>query len=303
MSDLQPHTGFGFGSRGRLAAITAMCCWSAGNVIVASSDMPGLQIAFWRLLLGGVTYGLVFFGTGRRLHWATVRLVFLPAVVIGLEIGTFFTALRNTTVANATIIGALQPIVLLAVASRRFQESVTRLLFGASLIAVGGVAVAVLGSSDEVAWSPRGDLLAFLSMFLFSAYFVTVKNVRGRVDTFTLQTVSMAIGAMVVFPMAAVDAGTLAVPVPSWAEWRLVLLLLAIPGTGHVLMNWAHLHVSLSLTGMLTLAIPVVSAGGAWLAIDEPITAVQVLGMTVVVVVLAFVVRRDVALRAPMGRR
>ena len=75
-------------------------------------------------------------------------------------------------------------------------------------------------------------------------------------------------------------------------------MLLAVPGTGHYLMNWAHLHVSLTLTGFLTLAIPVLSAAGGWLVLDQRLTVVQVLGMAVVLSTLVVVVRRDARMHA-----
>jgi drug/metabolite transporter (DMT)-like permease len=291
------NTGPGDRNRlGRVSAMAGVTCWSAGNIMVARFDMPGLWIGFWRLTLGAVVYGLVLHLGGRRISIATLRLVAPAAIVIACEIGIFFTALRTTTVANATIIGALQPIVLLAVASRRYRESVTAWLVGATLVAVAGIALVVQGSSSQSGWSLRGDLLALVSVFFFSAYFVFVKDIRHKIDTFTLQTTSMTIGAVVLFPMAAIHAGTLAVPFPSWGQWGWLLALLAIPGTGHFLMNWAHLHVSLSLTGLLTLGIPVISGIGAWLALDERVTPIQVVGMVVVLAVLVTVIVRDTRL-------
>ena len=281
---------------GRLSALAGVTCWSMGNIMVSRFDMPGLWIGFWRLTIGAVIYGLVLHLGGRRISLATLRLVAPAAIVIACEIGIFFTALRTTTVANATIIGALQPIILLAVASRRYRESVTAWLLGATLVAVAGIALVVQGSSSQSEWSLHGDILALVAMFFFSAYFVLVKEIRHKVDTFTLQTASMAIGGVALYPMAVIQAGTLAVPFPSWSQWAWLLALLAVPGTGHFLMNWAHLHVSLSLTGLLTLAIPVISGIGAWIVLDERVTPVQGLGMAVVLAVLVIVIVRDARL-------
>ena len=281
------------------SATVAICCWSAGNVIVAGFDLPGLQIGFWRLFLGALVYGTFLYAGGRRITWATVRLVALPAVTIALEIALFFVALHNTSLANATTIGALQPILLMAVASRRYRESVTAWLLGATLVAVAGIALVVQGSSSQSEWSLHGDILALVAMFFFSAYFVLVKEIRHKVDTFNLQTASMAIGGVALYPMAVIQAGTLAVPFPSWGQWAWLLALLAVPGTGHFLMNWAHLHVSLSLTGLLTLAIPVISGIGAWIVLDERVTPVQGLGMAVVLAVLVVVIVRDARLARP----
>jgi drug/metabolite transporter (DMT)-like permease len=66
-------------------------------------------------------------------------------------------------------------------------------------------------------------------------------------------------------------------------------------------MNWAHLHVSLSVTGLLTLAIPVLSTLGAWLILDQHFTPVQALGGVLVLGVLTGVVRRDARLASRGG--
>ena len=191
---------------GRLSALAGVTCWSMGNIMVSRFDMPGLWIGFWRLTIGAVIYGLVLHLGGRRISLATLRLVAPAAIVIACEIGIFFTALRTTTVANATIIGALQPIILLAVASRRYRESVTAWLLGATLVAVAGIALVVQGSSSQSEWSLHGDILALVAMFFFSAYFVLVKEIRHKVDTFTLQTASMAIGGVALYPMVGLAA-------------------------------------------------------------------------------------------------
>ena len=284
--------------RGRASAAVAVCCWSVGNVIVAGFDLPGLQIGFWRLLLGAAVYTTFLYAGGRRITWATARLVALPAVTIALEIAVFFVAIQHTSLANATTIGALQPILLMVVASRRYREQVSGWLVGVAVVAVGGVSLVMFGGGGVADGHLRGDLLAVMSMVLFSAYFVFVKDVRHRVDTFTLQTTSMAIGALVLLPLAAIDSGRLVPPFPSWSQWGWLALLLAVPGTGHFLMNWAHLHVSLTLAGLLTLAIPVLSAGGGWLVLDQRLTVVQVLGMVVVLSTLVLVVRRDARMHA-----
>ena len=58
---------------------------------------------------------------------------------------------------------------------------------------------------------------------------------------------------------------------------------------GHFLMNWAHAHVDLVVTSLLTLAVPVVATAIAAWTLDEPVVALQVAGMAVVVVALGIV--------------
>ncbi len=280
---------------GRIAAVFAVVCWSAGNVIVARLDLSGIEIAFWRQFLGAVVYGTVFILIGKRFTWSQIKLAFPVAILFCSEIAVFFTALNITTVANATIIGALQPIVLIIVAGGKFGEVITKRLVGISIFATGGVAVVVLGSSNDVSWSPLGDLLALLAMILFSAYFVAVKSVRVHIDTFTLQTLAMFIGSIGLLPFLIIFQGsTSGFPALTQNEFLWIVVLLIVPGSGHFLMNWAHLHVSLSLAGLLMLAIPVLSAGGAWFFLDQSVSILQVVGGAVVIFALVIVTRDDV---------
>ncbi|HCV33877.1 MAG TPA: hypothetical protein DGF10_04350 [Acidimicrobiaceae bacterium] len=305
MTGVPPHQARDFvgardhSSLGRVSAVGAVVLWSAGNVIVAQFDMPGLAIGFWRLTLGSLVYSAFLYAGGRRIGWNEVRMAAPVAVLFALELGLFFVALHHTTVANATIIGSLQTIVLMAVAARRYRERIGWWLAGVGAVALGGVVVVVVGgvSGEGVGLNLRGDLFAVVAMLLFSAYFVMAKEVRPRIDTFTLQTTIMGIGALVLLPMAAIDAGRVLPPLPSWSQWGWLVLLMIIPGTGHFLMNWAHLHVTLSLTGILMLAIPVLSTLGAWLVLDQALGFVQGLGMVVVLASLVLVVRRDARLQ------
>ena len=276
---------------GRLSAIGAIVLWSIGTVMIAHIDLPGIQAAFWRLVLGAVLYPTFFYASGRRLSWRQVRLAAPAAVLFAVQLGVAFTAVKATSVANMTTIAALVPAVLIVVSSVRYREPI-----GIKTVLMGGVAVigvvVIIRSAPgtDGAAGLRGDLLAIVGMLMFAAYFVMVKEVRQHLDTFSLQTLTMVIGAAVLYPFAAIEAGRLMAPVPSLGNWIWVAAVLAVPGTGHFLMNWAHLHVSLTVSGMLTLGIPVLSAIGAWLVLGQEMTPIQMGGMVVALTALVVVV-------------
>ena len=98
---------------GRLSAVGAIVLWSIGTVMIAYIDLPGIQAAFWRLVLGAVLYPTFFYASGRRLNWRQVRLAAPAAVLFAVQLGVAFTAIKATSVANMTTIAALLPAVLI----------------------------------------------------------------------------------------------------------------------------------------------------------------------------------------------
>ncbi|MCP3972912.1 MAG: DMT family transporter [bacterium] len=281
---------------GLAAAVTAIFFWATGNIIVREVDLPGVQIAFWRILLAAGVYWAILVFSGRSLSWSAFKKSIPAGITISLEIALFFVAIKATTVANTTVIAALQPIVLLAFGIRRFGERITPRHIALALSALAGVSLVVLGSSTHPIWSPRGDVLAFAAMLLFSAYYVTAKRAREVVPALEFQTAVWIVGVLVLFPFAVIDAG--GIVLPSASNWWGLVLLLLIPGTGHFLMNWAHARVNLSVTSMLTLGIPVISTLAAAVVLEEAISGWQIPGILIVIAALVDAIRREARIRS-----
>ena len=101
-------------TRGHAAVVTAVLLWSAGNLIIRGVPMDPAQIAFWRVLLAAGLYWVALRARGRRLTWTDLRVSAPAGAAIGIELWLFFTALKTTSIANATVIGAIQPLIVIA---------------------------------------------------------------------------------------------------------------------------------------------------------------------------------------------
>lgn len=281
------------------AASTAIVCWAAGNIMVTKVPLGGLQIAFWRILLAAVVYSGVVYVGGRRITRDQLRRSVLTGVAIALEIAIFFVAIKSTTVASATVIGSLVPLLLMGVAVRQFGERVSRFLIGVSIVSLGGVVLVMSGASSSSSWSLRGDLLSVVALVFFAAYFAFGKAAREHVPALEFQASIWIVGAVTLLPIAVVDAG--GVVVPSASNWLWLIALLAVPGTGHLLMNWSHPRVRLAISSMLTLAVPVLTTAAGVVFLDQSVGAVQVLGIAVVLAALSMVIRREARLTGTDG--
>lgn len=285
-----------YAGAGRAAAIVAVVSWGLGPVIVKDIELPGLALAFHRLWLGALLWLVVLHARGGRLSLRALRAAAPGGLAFGLDILLFFTAVKRTSVANASVIGALQPALVLIVVGPLFGERVRSKDVAWTVVALVGVAVVVLGSADTGRGSLAGDVLAVGALLAWTWYFVASKRARATLGAVEYQAAMSLVAVGLAAPVVLLSGEDLAVHHPT--TWWWIALMVAGPGGGHFLMNWAHAHAPLSLTSLLTLATPVVAAAGAALVLDEPITGWQALGMVVVIASLASVVRRPPAAEA-----
>jgi len=277
---------------GVVAAATGVLLW--GVLLVTTrwvEEVNGLALGFHRLWVGaaGATLALVI--AGGRPTRRTLRIALPGGILFGADIGLFFSAIKLTTVANATIVAALQPAALLLVGRRRFGERITPVLVALTMAGIAGAALVVLGSSGSDEWSPLGDVLAVLALVSWAGYFVASKQAREQLSSLEYLSAFLLIATVTLAPVALLFGGRLRLEsADSWA-WVVTFALFS-GGVGHWLMNWAHAHIPLYLTSLLTLSIPVVSTGTAALLLGEDIVALQVVGMAVVLVALGFVIFR-----------
>jgi drug/metabolite transporter (DMT)-like permease len=286
------------GATGVLLAVTV---W--GGVAVVAKSVEGINgtvLGFHRLWIGTLVTVAIFTVRGGRLSRSLLRDCAAGGIAFGLDIVLFFSALKHTTVANATVIGALQPALLFVVVGRLFGERVTKTIVGWTAAAIAGVAVVMYGSSGTPAWSPFGDLLAFGALLAWTGYFVASKQARSRRGAFEYLTGLLVVATAVAAPVALLLGGRFLPPhAGDWA-WICVLAI-GSGGVGHLLINWAHDHVDLSVMSVMTLAVPVVAVVSAALFLDEPILGTQVVGMAVVLLALGVVVVRTSRAPVPLA--
>ncbi len=272
-------------------ALAATVCWGIGNVMVRQPDLHWPQLAFWRMLLGaGVTAALLA-ATRRRLSWTCIRACWPAGAALAGWILCYYLALLSTTVTDASLISSLLPVFLLGVAKRRFGERISLSLVGMVAAALAGIALALYGSSAVPSWSLQGDGMALVSTLLFALHFALAKQARQRFTALEFQTAIYVVASVILLPVEVIDARGF--EIPDLVVWEWIAALVIVPGTGHLLMNWAHRHVALSITSTITLASTPVSAIGAALFLDEPIVVIQAVGLAVTLVALATVIEID----------
>ena len=279
-------------SAGLIGAAIAVCAWSTGTVLAKGIEMGGLAIGTYRFWLFAIALVAYMKLRGQTFNLRSMRVTALGGIALGADIALFFSAVKETSIVNATIIGSLQPILVGVVAARFFGETVRARDALWSLVALVGVVVVVTTSTTGGESGRTGDLLAAGAMFSWSAYFIASKRSKGHVTPTEFTAGTAAWTALIVTPLGFAFGQDMSLP--SAKNWALIGAMAVGSGIiGHVLMNWSLVRIPLWVGSTFTLLIPVFSALIAWVFLDEAIVARQGLAMAVVIGALAVIVRNQ----------
>lgn len=275
--------------RGMLGAAIAVTAWGSATVITKAMDMGGLAIAVYRFALYFVI--LVLWMQSRRTPFTAkvIRNSMFGGIALGLDVAFFFSAVKLTTVANTTIIGSLQPVLVGVVAARFFGERVRASDAVWSAVALAGVFVVVIAGSSSAESSLTGDLLALGALGAWSGYFIASKQSRATMSSTEFTSGTAMWAAAINLPLAVAFGQDLSFP--STHDLVLLVVLTAVAGiVGHSLMNWSLVRIPLWIGSTFTLLIPVASSLLAWAVLGEALTWGQAIGMAVVIGSLAAIV-------------
>jgi drug/metabolite transporter (DMT)-like permease len=252
--------------------------------------MGGLAIGAYRFWIFGI--GLVIWMQVRGVPFSArvMRKSMWGGLALGADIALFFTAVKETSIVNATIIGSLQPILVGIIAAKFFGEKIRRQDALWSLVALTGVFVIVASSADNEVTSLRGDLLAAAAMFSWGGYFIASKQSKKDMSPTEFTAGTSLWTAIICTPLGFAFGQDMSIP--SARNLALLLVMIAVSGIiGHSLMNWSLVRIPLWVGSTFTLLIPVFSALLAWIFFDEELLAIQAVAMAVVLGSLAVIVR------------
>ena len=264
---------------------TAAGFWlvSLSPVIVADAGLHGISMAFWRSWIGAVAVGAVAL-TRKSITWEHIRKTAFAGICFGSGIGLFFWAAQLTSIANASLITVLQPIVLMTAARYMFAELVTARDIFWSAVAIAGAVLLVIAADSGGTGDIRGDLLATISIILGAGYFISAKRVLETVPVVSFMTGVFLWSGLGLAIAVALSGETL---MPSTnQDWVRVVGIAMFPGVGHLLLNFAQNKAPLNLMGTIQLLIPVNATLLAYWFLDQNVTALQLFGMGLVICAL-----------------
>lgn len=274
-----------------LAAATAVFAWGTGPVMnkVMTVDTPA--IVFYRTLMGTPLMIALAYITGGKLTRELLKQTALPGLLFAMSFVTGFASIKMTSIANATLITTIQPVLVLFVARRLFGERLAPRQLGYSFLSLSGVLMVVTAAASSSGAHLSGDMMATANVVLWTGYFVLAKKNRlAGVHSWSFLAAIFIWLAVVVIPFGMVTSNNLGNMTTK--DWLCALGMTIGPGVvGHGLMTWSQSHVDVTIASLLGLLSPVVSTVLALIFLNEGLTVGQLLGGVIVLVSLGLLVR------------
>ena len=253
-------------------------------VIVASSEVHGAAIAFWRSWIDFFFIGLVCIFRKRMTKKMFIKCA--PAgICFGASIGLFFWAAQMTSIINASLIVVLQPILFVVAAYFIFSEAFTKTDAAFTVIAVTGAIFLVLVGTNTGTSDIKGDLLVVVSVSIGAAYFVFGRKTLPTVPVPEFMAGVFFWGGMTLSAM--ISVGTVNPLTSIGSEWIRIFSVAVVTLLGHLLLNYAQGKAPFHMMGVLNLLMPVLSTFLAFWFLDQGVTALQFIGMAIVILALA----------------
>ena len=156
---------------------------STSLVIRHLVDTPAFTIAFWRMFIASAfLWGYSSVKKKKSLSKTNLKLTIFAGFFLGLHFSCFFWGVKNTSIANATLLANTGPFFTALFAFFSGIKLKKHVLFGLA-IAFLGLLIVQVSKFDNVTSSHIGNFVSLLSGFCIAITYSYAKKIRKETDT------------------------------------------------------------------------------------------------------------------------
>ena len=278
----------------RLYFVLALALFSVSTtslVIRYVVDVPTVVMAFWRMFLASIIlWAYSGFKPAGSLNKENRFHIILAGLFLGGHFACFFSGVRLTTIANATLLGNVAPVftsIFERVQGKSWnQKTIIGLVFsffGAIVIQSGGLINP---------GSATGNGLALLSSFFMALAWIQAKRIRKKTTTvvYSRSLFLIAAGTILVVLLVLGDS-------PLDFEKRHVpwfLFLGFVPSVlGHNLLNYSVRFISSTAVASVVLGEPVLASVFGYAFFQEPVPVMSLIGGPMILLGLFYILKNQ----------
>jgi len=270
------------------ALIAGALAISAAPILVRVAQTGPAAAGFWRLALALPLLAPGAMGRGAHKPRAPSPAMVLAGVMFALDLGCWHYGIRYTSVANATLLPNLNPVLVTAGAWILLKEKPRPIFLAgmaAAVIGAGMVALADRGHGAASAAPELGDALSFATALWYALYFLAVRAARAHASALRIMIWTSIVGAPLLLA-AAIVLGERITPTGA-SGWAALCGLAVVQVAGQGAIAWALGRAPAAPAALTILVQPIASAALAWVIFGETLTQLQAAGGALVLAGIA----------------
>ncbi len=246
-------------------------------ILVRLSDAGPAAIGFWRVAFAMPLLALMALRTDGGVGTPN-RFALMAGLAFACDLGFWHYSIHFTSVANATVLTNLTPVVVTAAAWIFLGQRPAKLFVAAVALAVAGAWIMAIGRGANApgANPPLGDALALTTAFWYALYFLAISAARRSVGATRVMFWSSLVSAPLLL-IAAIAMGEKVFPATTLG-WSAVIGLGIMHVAGQGSIAWALGRLPAATASVVVLIQPVVAAILGWLLFAEALGPLQALG-------------------------
>ena len=267
-----------------LILLLAMVSVSSTSLVVRSvATVPALVLAFWRMLTAsGMLWSYSVIRPAGKLSSANKKRIIFAGIFLGCHFACFFLGVRNTSIANATLLGCMAPIftVIISIFQKKKINKMTYV--GLSVALIGG---GIIQSGDLSLNNANlfGNSIALLSALFIAITFVLAEEIRQETNNIVYGRSLFFVASITVLLIAATAGDSILNFKAGDIPWFLFLGL--VPSIfGHNLLNYAVKYITPTAVSAVPLGEPIIASIFGLLLFGETIPFGALLGGPIVLI-------------------
>jgi len=258
-------------------------------------DISAISISFWRMFIGGLLLWIISLIPAfhqEPLAKVNLRKTQISGVLLGLHFYFFFSAVKMTTIANATFLGTIAPLFTIIIEvfwlKRKISNKILASLF-VILLASTMIIIDDFNFSNNYTW---GNIYAIICSLLLGIGFIISEDVRQTESTISFSRTLYMSAACTVFILSLIINESIFSNALINSRNMMGLLILGIVPTifGHNSLYYAVKHISPSIIASVPLGEPIIASTLAFFIFNESINNMIFISGFIIIVGLVYLI-------------
>ena len=276
-----------------LILLLAMVSVSSTSLVVRSvATVPALVLAFWRMFTAsGMLWSYSVIRPAGKLSPINKKRIIFAGIFLGCHFACFFLGIRNTSIANATLLGCMAPIFTVFISIFQ-KKKINKMTYVGLIIAIVGGGIVQSGDISLNSANLFGNSIALLSALFLAITFVLAEEIRQETANVVYGRSLFFVASITVLFIAATAGDSILNFKPGDIPWFLFLGL--VPSIfGHNLLNYAVKYITPTAVSSVPLGEPIIASLFGLLLFGEAIPFGALLGGPIVLIGVYIIIKHQ----------